>query len=136
MAMAVTVAPHHVRPNWVKSARPLQRGRSGLSLFFPRDARALRTPFRSYALHLLYWAAQAELGRSLRSATVSTWSEPGEADSQILLLSILADVDETEIERVRDVVLIAISEEAKGWSDDERQDYSRRVYFELEPLLE
>ena len=63
------------------------------------------------------------------------WSEPGEAESEILLLSILADSDETELERVRDMVLVAISEEAKGWSDDERHDYSRRVYFELEPFL-
>ena len=63
------------------------------------------------------------------------WSEPGEAGSETLLLSILAGMDATELERVRDVVLVAISQEAKGWSDDERQDYSRRVYFELEPLL-
>ena len=64
------------------------------------------------------------------------WSEPGETESETLFLSISADADETELERVRDVVLVAISEEAKGWSDDERQDYSRRIYFELEPLLE
>ena len=64
------------------------------------------------------------------------WSEPGETESETLLLSILADADETELERVRDVVLVAISEEAQGWSADERHDYSRRVYFELEPLLE
>ena len=134
--MAV-IAPHRqVSAGGRRSSGPLQRGRSRLSLFFPREAMALRTQFRSSALHLLYWAAQAELGRYLRSATVSMWSEPGETESETLLLSILADADETELERVRDVVLVAISEEAKGWSADERHDYSRRVYFELEPLLE
>lgn len=134
--MAVTTARRDVRAGWRRLASPPRRGRSRLSLFFPWEAKALRTSFRSYALHLLYWAAQAELGRYLRSATVSMWSEPGETESETLLLSILADADEPELERVRDVVLVAISEEAKGWSDDERHDYSRRVYFELEPLLE
>ena len=133
--MAVIATHRQVSARRRRSLGPLHRGRSRLSLFFPREARAFRTQFRSYALHLLYWAAQAELGRYLRSATVSMWSEPGEAESEILLLSILADSDETELERVRDMVLVAISEEAKGWSDDERHDYSRRVYFELEPFL-
>ncbi len=106
---------------------------SGPALFFPREARPLRTPFRSHALHLLYWAALSELGGRLRSATVSAWSEPGEADSEILLLSILADADAARLEMVRDSVLAVISEEAADWSEEERQDYSRRIYFELEP---
>ena len=105
-------------------------------LGFSREAEALRTPFRSQALHMLYWAAQWELGRHVRSASVSMRSEPGEADSEILLLSILADADAATLDTVRESMLTSISEEAAGWPEEERQDYSRRTYFELEPLRE
>ena len=107
---------------------------SGHELGFSREAEALRTPFRSHALHLLYWAALSELGRRLRSASVSMWSEPGEADSEILLLSILADTDAATLDTVRESMLTSISKEAASWSEEERQDYSGRTYFELESL--
>lgn len=64
------------------------------------------------------------------------WSEPGEADSEILLLSILADADAATLDSVRESMLTSISEKAADWPEEERQDYSRRIYFELEPLRE
>ena len=108
----------------------------GFALFFPREVRALQTPFRSHVLHVLYRAALSELGKRLGSATVSTWSEPGEADSEILLLSIIADADAVRLDLVRDSMLASISKEAASWTEEERQDYSRYIYFELEPLQE
>ena len=62
------------------------------------------------------------------------WSEPGEADSEILLLGILADADAARLDTVRESMLTSISNEAAGWSVEERRDYSKRIYFELEPL--
>ena len=106
----------------------------GFALVFPKEVRALQTPFRSHALHLMYGTALSELGKRMRSATVSTWSEPGEADSEILLLGILADADVTRLDTVRESMLTSISKEAAGWTEEERQDYSRHIYFELEPL--
>ena len=61
------------------------------------------------------------------------WSEPGAADSEILLLSILADADATRLEAARDSILAAISKEAENWTEEERQDYSKYIYFEIEP---
>ena len=62
------------------------------------------------------------------------WSEPGEADSEVLLLGILADADAARLDMVRESMLVSISKEAAGWTEEERQDYSRHIYFELEPL--
>ena len=62
------------------------------------------------------------------------WSEQGEVESEILVLSILASTDTAGLEPVMDSILTFISEEAAGWTEEERQDYSRHIYFELEPL--
>ena len=62
------------------------------------------------------------------------WSEPGEADSEVLLLGILADADTARLDTVRESMLTSISKEAAGWTEGERRDYSRHIYFELEPL--
>ena len=113
---------------------PNDGAEGGFELLFPEETRALQTAFRSHALHLLYGAALSDLGRSLQSATVSMWSEPGEVDSEILLLSIIADADAARLDTVRESMLTSISMEAAGWTEDERHDYSRRIYFELEPL--
>ena len=72
----------------------------------------------------------------MRSASVSMWSETGEADSEILLLSILADDDATRLDTVREAILTSISKEAAIWAEEERRDYSRYIYFELESLQE
>ena len=113
---------------------PHRDAERGFALSFPREVGALQTPFRSHALHLMYRAALSEMGKRMRSATVSIWSEPGEADSEILLLSIVADADAATLDTVRESILTSISKEAVGWTEEERQDYSRYLYFELEPL--
>ena len=94
---------------------------------------ALWTPFRFYVLRLLYGAVLTDLGERLRTAEVSTWSTPGETDSEILLLSIIADADSRRLDQLMDLTLAAIAKQAAGWTEEERQDYSKRVYFEMEP---
>ena len=108
----------------------------GSDLYWTREARALRTKFRKRGLETIIEAAKTQLGPSIKSAIVSTWSQPGESDSTILLLSITARVDRTELRRVRKAILAAIADEASAWTDEERQDYGKRFYFELEPLSE
>lgn len=112
------------------------RRKRRVGLFFPRETWALHSKFRSRALHILYWNACEELGRRTRTATVSTWNQPGEPNSDHLLLTVAADVTALELESVRGRVLTAISMAAEGWTEEERLDYSTYIYFELVPLRE
>ncbi len=112
------------------------RPKRQLRLFFPRETWALRTQFRIDALHFLYGAAEDELGKRLHSATVSAWSQPGEEDSDYLLLSVVADASRAELNPVSEGIILKICKEAENWTDEERNDYARHVYFELVPLTE
>lgn len=100
-------------------------------LFFPIEARVLHTRFRAHALRTIYGVAREELGLSLESALVSTWSQPGEAGSTILLLSITAKVDREKLRQVHKAILAKVAEEASFWSDEQKKDYSEKIYFEL-----
>ena len=114
------------RPRWINHYR-----HSSSHLFFTRAAKALRTAFRVYAMRTIYAVARNELGSSLESALVSTWSQPGEPDSTILQLSITAKVDREKLRHARKAILAKISEEASSWSDEQKKDYSEKIYFEL-----
>ena len=108
--------------------------KSALRLFFPVDAKALRTPFRAHALQLIYDHAATELGPALESAVVATWSQLGEPDSTVLVLNIAAKVDEAEARRVRKAVLSHIAQEASLWSMADKEDYGERIYFDVDSV--
>ena len=110
------------------------RRRPSVRLFFPLEAKLLRTPFRARALETVYETARADLGANLKSALVTTWNHPGEPDSTILLLVIAAEADRARLAQVRMAILTTISEQAQSWSEGQRKDYSERVYFELESV--
>lgn len=117
----------------LKRQRPRRYRTSSPSLFFSNKAKALRTRFRTKALQLIYDRASNELGSSVASAEVSTWSAPEEDSSPILLLSVVANAGGDELRRVRKAILAAIAEESSSWSDEEKRDYSEKIYFELIP---
>ena len=94
----------------------------------------MHTQFRADALNILYWAAEDALGERLHSANIQAWDLPGEEDSEYLLLSVVADASMAEMDPVGDSMFFAIREEAESWTDEEFDDYARRVYFELVPL--
>lgn len=104
---------------------------SPLRLFVSDQAKAIQTPFRSYVLRTIHRRAIAEIGSSLKSAEVSTWSQPDEPGHPILLLTIIAGAKRSELNRVRKVMLAEIAEAALRWTDSQRSDYSERIYFEL-----
>jgi len=83
-------------------------------------------------LQTIHDVAKKELGPALESAVVSTWSDPEEEDSDILLLSMDAKADRQELKRVQDVIFSEIAKEAINWTDQEKKDYSERIYFDLE----
>ncbi len=132
--MPTVAAPARRTPIQQQFVLPPDRPKRQLRLFFPRETWALRTQFRIYALQFLYGIAEAELGSRLRSASVSMWSQPGEEDSEHLVLTIAADTDWAALNPIRDNMITAVCEEAENWTEEDRHDYAKRVYFELVPL--
>lgn len=127
----------HIDSRRSSPSRPMQISRyrpSSGHLFFTRAAKALRTAFRTYALRTIHAVAREELGLFFESALVSTWSQPGEPESTILLLSITAKVDREKLRQVRKAILARIAEEASSWSDEQKRDYSGKIYFEMMPV--
>ena len=104
---------------------------SPLRLLVSDQAKALLSPFRSYVLLTIHQQAIAELGSTLESAQVSAWSHPDEPGDPILLLTVIADADRSELNRARKVILAEIAEAALRWTDSQRNDYSEKIYFEL-----
>lgn len=131
MAQSVSIQQH---PFFNEA--PETRRRAGLSalLYFPIDAVALRTRFRASVLQTIYELAHEELGNALKSAVVSTWLSLDEPVPPILLLTLWTDADEVERLRVDNSIVEAIVKESASWSDAQKQDYSKTIYFGLEPI--
>lgn len=108
--------------------------RNSLRLHFPGEARSLRSPFRAYVLETMYDVARKELGSSLKSVTVAKWSQPGEPDSDQLVLKVLCAADWDAINNVQKAILDEIANEAIEWSTDQKRDYSEKIAFELEQV--
>ena len=103
-------------------------------LTFTIEADALRTPFRDYVLQTIFELAREELGDSLKDAVVSTWRSHDEPDSPILLPTFWADADKDERLRVDKAIADLITEEWEAWSDEQRQDCAKTIYFGVEPI--
>ncbi len=110
-----------------------RRRRIPIWLFFPVEAKVLRTPFRAYVLQTIYEVARNQLGSSLVSVAVSTWKDPEEPVPPILIVSIVANSDRAELKRARYAILNTIVSESALWTEKQKSDYSKTIYFELEP---
>lgn len=75
--------------------------------------------------------AAIELGTSFKSALVCLWRSH-EEDTQNLVLTLEADADDEEIDRVFREIVNALVGDAKNWSEAQREDCRRWIYFELE----
>ena len=106
-----------------------------IRLFFPVEAKVLRTTFRASVLQTIYEVARDELGSSLVSAVVSTWKDPEEPVPPILILSIIAESERAELKRARFAILNTIASESVSWTEKQKSDYSKTIYFELEPSV-
>ena len=85
-------------------------------------------------MQTIYELAHEELGDTLKSAVVSTWASPDEPVPPILLLTLWTDADKVERLRVDNAIVEAVVEESASWSDAQKQDYSKTIYFGLEPI--
>ena len=105
-----------------------------LLLYFPVDAKVLRTPFRAKVLHLIYEIARQELGNRIASAFVQASTDPDNPDRIRLLISIWADLDKREWQEADRAISNAVFEQEDTWTEDERADYLKMIDFEILPL--
>ena len=98
-------------------------------LYFPPDAKGMRTRFREMVLNYIYRTALGLCGGRLRSAAVSIASEPDEEDSATLDLTLTVEADWEVIRKLRYDILVRVTEWSLEWSDEDKEDYSRRIYF-------
>ena len=108
--------------------------RLSLELYFPPDTRGLRTQFRHLVINYIYRTALALSDGRLKFASVSVWSAPDEEDSLTLDLTLTVDADWEYIAKLSHDILVRVSEWSREWTEEEREDYGRRIYFAILPL--
>ena len=108
--------------------------RLSLELYFPPDTRGLRTQFRDLVINYIYRTAMGLSDGRLESASVSVWSAPDEEDSLTLDLTLTLDADWEFIAKLSHDILVRVSEWSREWTEEEREDYGRRIYFAILPL--
>ena len=70
----------------------------------------------------------------LKFAHVSVGSTPDEEDSLTLDLTLTVDADWEFIAKLSHDILVRVSEWSREWTEEEREDYGRRIYFAILPL--
>ena len=95
----------------------------------------MRTPFRDKVLNYIFRTAQALSEGRLESASVSVSSQPDEEDSLALDLTLTVDADWEFIKKLRYDILVKIGEWSEEWTEADRDDYGRRIYFGLVPSV-
>ena len=131
--LAKSCRPKQMSPP-VSANGPHKKRQASLLLYFPLDAKVLRTPFRARVLQSIYEIARQELGSRTVSAGVQATADPDDPGRIRLLLSIWANVDRQEWNAVDKAVGQAVFEREAAWTEDERADYLRTIDFEILPL--
>ena len=103
-------------------------------LTFASETKALRTQFRDSVLNHIYRTALGLSDGCLKSASVSVGSTPDEEDSLTLDLTLTVDADWEFIAKLSHDILVRVSEWSREWTEEEREDYGRRIYFAILPL--
>ena len=111
-----------------------QRNHAGMNLYFPPDTLGMQTRFRKETLKFIYMTTLALSEGRLESAAVSVSSQPDEEDSLTLDLTLTVDADWEFIKKLRREILVKVGEWSQEWSEEEKDDYGRRIYFGLIPL--
>lgn len=110
---------------------PRERVPSGLH--FPLEAECALTSFRRGVLNDIYRTALDLSGERLASAGVSLTSTPDEEDSLHLDLTLTLNADWDAAQRLAQGILDRLGEWSKEWSEEDRQDYGRWIYFGVIP---
>ncbi len=111
-----------------------RHGRTPSRLHFTSGARPLLTPFRLFAFRTIHEIACRELGSTLKSATVFAYYDHYEPVPPILMLTFVADVDRYEWSRARKAITKAEVMAALSWTEAEKADSAKMIYFQIVPL--
>ena len=111
-----------------------KRRHAPLLLYYPMDAKVLRTPFRAGVLQLIHEIARQELGSRMVSALVQASTDPDDPTHIRLLLSIWADLDKREWHEADKAISKAVFEQEASWTEDQKADYLKMIDFEILPL--
>ena len=109
------------------------RKNKAVNLYFLPDTIGMRTHFRDTVLNYMYRTALDLADGRLQSAEVSVSNQPDEEDSLTLELTLTIDADWDFIRRLGHDILVKVGEWSKEWSEEEKDDYARRIYFGLVP---
>ena len=102
-------------------------------LHFPLEAECALTLFRGKVLNDIYRTALDLSAERLASAKVSLTSTPDEEDSPHLDLTLTLNADWDAAQELAQAILGRVSEWSREWSEEERQDYGRWIYFGVIP---
>ena len=102
-------------------------------LDFPLATWTMLTPFRKQVITYIFLTARDLAGGRLAAANVSVTSIPNEGDTHVLDLTLTVDADWEAIHMLRRQIFSKIGKWSEEWSNAERDDYGRRIYFALLP---
>lgn len=94
----------------------------------------LLTPFHNEVFTYIYRTAQEISRGRVIYGELAAPTAPDEEDSVHLDLTLVVDADWDTIANWRADIITSVSEWSKDWTEKERQDYARWVYFGLVPV--
>ena len=129
-----------IRPGWLDSTEEFRREwaiqireREPELLRFPTETLPIVTPFRKQVINYIFLTARGLSNGALDSVKVSLSSISDQDDTFALDLTLTVNADWTFIQELRRDVLVRVSEWSKDWSEEQRQDYGRHVFFGILP---
>lgn len=129
-----------IRPGWLDSTEEFRREwaiqireREPELLRFPTETLPIVTPFRKQVINYIFLTARGLSNGALDSVKVSLSSISDQDDTFALDLTLTVNADWTFIQELRRDVLVRVSELSKDWSEEQRQDYGRHVFFGILP---
>ncbi|GEM_PF-3774346 len=131
--MSINAAP--ILLSGIETQEPLGRShyRPRLLIFFPALVKPLLTPFRKEAVGTIADLASYHLHNLLHSFSVTAWEVPGEDDSWRLSIEMTAHLDWDTLANIRQAILADLAKVARAWTPEQRDDFAKRIYLELQP---
>lgn len=104
-------------------------------MYFPLEARALRTPFRAQALQTIYDIALRQLGDKLKSVDVFVDMDPYVEPKRVALtINLMAELDSEDWLKADQAISQGVFEQEASWTEEERDDFRHTIDFAVMPL--